>query len=62
MEVVQARRGSLAHMDYVSDQRVQLKYEMPLSELIIDFYDELKSRTQGYASLDYHFLGYREGM
>ena len=61
MEVVQARRGSLAHMDYVSDQRVQLKYEMPLSELIIDFYDELKSRTQGYASLDYHFLGYREG-
>ncbi len=61
MEVVQARRGTLAHMDYVSDQRVQLKYEMPLSELIIDFYDELKSRTQGYASLDYHFLGYREG-
>jgi len=61
MEVVQARRGSLSHMDYVSDQRVQLKYEMPLSELIIDFYDELKSRTQGYASLDYHFLGYREG-
>lgn len=61
MEVVQARRGTLSHMDYVSDQRVQLKYEMPLSELIIDFYDELKSRTQGYASLDYHFLGYREG-
>jgi GTP-binding protein LepA len=61
MELVQARRGQLQHMDYVSDQRVMLKYDMPLSELIVDFYDELKSRTQGYASLDYHFTDYREG-
>ncbi|HEY8686509.1 MAG TPA: translation elongation factor 4 [Chloroflexota bacterium] len=61
MELVQSRRGSLAQMDYVSDQRVMMKYNMPLSELIVDFYDELKSRTQGYASLDYHFSGYRPG-
>ncbi len=61
MELVQARRGSLVQMDYVSDQRVMMKYNMPLSELIVDFYDELKSRTQGYASLDYHFSGYRPG-
>src|SRR5947209_1143795 len=61
MELVQSRRGSLAQMDYVSDQRVIMKYDMPLSELIVDFYDELKSRTQGYASLDYHYSGYRPG-
>ena len=60
MELVQARRGSLVEMDYVSEQRVMLKYDMPLSELIVDFYDELKSRTQGYGSLDYAFSGYRE--
>ena len=60
MELVQARRGSLIQMDYVSEQRVMLKYDMPLSELIVDFYDELKSRTQGYGSLDYAFKGYRE--
>jgi GTP-binding protein LepA len=59
MELVQARRGSLVEMDYVSEQRVMLKYDMPLSELIVDFYDELKSRTQGYGSLDYTFTGYR---
>src|SRR5579884_2672365 len=61
MELVQGRRGSLAEMDYVSEQRVMLKYDMPLSELIVDFYDELKSRTQGYGSLDYTFTGYRPG-
>jgi GTP-binding protein LepA len=60
MEMVQSRRGTLANMDYVSDQRVMLKYDMPLSELIVDFYDELKSRTQGYGSLDYSYIGYRE--
>jgi GTP-binding protein LepA len=60
MEIVQSRRGQLAHMDYVSEQRVMLKYDMPLSELIVDFYDELKSRTQGYGSLDYAFSGYRQ--
>jgi GTP-binding protein LepA len=61
MELVQGRRGTLQNMDYVSDARVMLKYDMPLSELIVDFYDELKSRTQGYASLDYTFTGYRAG-
>jgi GTP-binding protein LepA len=60
MELVQARRGALVQMDYVSEQRVMLKYDMPLSELIVDFYDELKSRTQGYGSLDYAFSDYRE--
>ena len=60
MELVTGRRGTLEHMDYVSEQRVMLRYDMPLSELIVDFYDELKSRTQGYASLDYSFAGYRE--
>ncbi|MGH2442182.1 MAG: translation elongation factor 4 [Chloroflexota bacterium] len=60
MDIVQGRRGSLAQMDYVSEQRVMLKYDMPLSELIVDFYDELKSRTQGYGSLDYAFTEYRE--
>jgi GTP-binding protein LepA len=61
MELVQARRGSLVEMDYVSEQRVMMKYDMPLSELIVDFYDELKSRTQGYGSLDYTFTGNRPG-
>jgi GTP-binding protein LepA len=59
MELVTSRRGLLVQMDYVSDQRVMLKYDMPLSELIVDFYDELKSRTQGYGSLDYSFSEYR---
>jgi len=61
MEIVQSRRGTLAHMDYVGEQRVMMKYDLPLSELIVDFYDELKSRTQGYASLDYAVSGYRAG-
>jgi GTP-binding protein LepA len=60
MEIVQTRRGTLQNMEYVSEQRVMLKYDMPLSELIVDFYDELKSRTQGYGSLDYAYIGYRE--
>ncbi len=60
MELAQGRRGNMVQMDYVSDQRVMLKYDMPLSELIVDFYDELKSRTQGYGSLDYSFTDNRE--
>jgi GTP-binding protein LepA len=47
-------------MDYLDEERVVLEYEMPLAELIVDFYDQLKSRTQGYASLDYQFAEYRE--
>ena len=60
MELVTARRGSFGKMDYVDEQRVLLTYQMPLAELIIDFYDQLKTRTQGYASLDYHYAEYRE--
>jgi GTP-binding protein LepA len=48
-------------MEYLDPKRVNLHFEMPLGELIIDFYDQLKSRSSGYASLDYHYLGYRPG-
>jgi GTP-binding protein LepA len=60
MDLVQARRGSFGKMEYVDEQRVLLTYQMPLAELIVDFYDQLKTRTQGYASLDYHYAEYRE--
>ena len=46
-------------MEYVDPQRVQMHFEMPLAELIVDYYDQLKSRTQGYASMDYEEIGYR---
>jgi len=59
MDLVQTRRGSFGKMEYVDEQRVLLTYQMPLAELIVDFYDQLKTRTQGYASLDYHFAEYR---
>ena len=61
MELTQNRRGMLANMEYVADGRVILTYEMPLIEVIIDYFDQLKSRTKGYASLDYEVIGYREG-
>src|SRR5262245_64295557 len=47
-------------MDHLDPQRVQIKYRIPLSEIVVDFYDQLKSRTQGYASLDYTLSGYQE--
>jgi GTP-binding protein LepA len=56
MELVTSRRGTYSKMEYLDEQRVLLQYEMPLAELIIDFYDELKSKTQGYASLDYQHI------
>jgi GTP-binding protein LepA len=59
MELVTSRRGAYKKMDYLDDERVVLEYEIPLGELIVDFYDQLKSRTQGYASLDYHLAEYR---
>ncbi|MFN8521904.1 MAG: translation elongation factor 4 [Chloroflexota bacterium] len=59
MELIQSRRGIYKKMDYIDEQRVLLTDEMPLAELIVDFHDQLKSRTQGYASLDYQFIGYR---
>jgi GTP-binding protein LepA len=61
MDLTQARRGALKNMEYLADGRVILTYEMPLIELIIDYFDQLKSRTKGYASLDYEMIGYREG-
>jgi GTP-binding protein LepA len=61
MELTQSRRGSLSNMEYMHDGRVILSYEMPLIEVIVDFFDQLKSRTKGYASLDYDVIGYREG-
>lgn len=59
MELVTSHRGTYADMKYIEAERVLLTYAMPLGELIVDFYDQLKSRTQGYASLDYSFAGYR---
>ncbi len=59
MDLVTKKRGIFISQDYPTPNRVQLTFEMPLSELIVDFYDQLKSRTRGYASLDYHFVGYR---
>jgi GTP-binding protein LepA len=57
MELCQSRRGQLGGMDYLSDTRVELRYTMPLAEIIYDFFDALKSRTRGYASLDYEEIG-----
>jgi GTP-binding protein LepA len=57
MELCQARRGQLGGMDYLSESRVELRYTMPLAEIIFDFFDALKSRTRGYASLDYEEAG-----
>ncbi len=60
MELSQERRGVYKDMSYIDEGRVMLIYEMPLNEIIYDFFDALKSRTKGYASLDYELLGYRE--
>jgi GTP-binding protein LepA len=60
MDLVTTRRGTYKDLKYIEAERVLLTYTMPLAELIIDFYDQLKSRTQGYASLDYNFAGYQE--
>ncbi|WP_341578910.1 translation elongation factor 4 [Microbacterium schleiferi] len=57
MELCQSRRGSLLGMDYLSEDRVELRYNMPLGEIVFDFFDQLKSKTQGYASLDYEPAG-----
>ena len=58
MDLCQARRGEMKKMDYLSTDRVELRYSIPLGEVIIDFFDALKSRTKGYASLDYDQSGY----
>src|SRR5581483_3126720 len=59
MELVTGKRGEFRHMDYVDEERVLLRYQLPLSEMIVEFYDRLKTLTQGYASLDYSVTGYR---
>jgi len=61
MELATTRRAEFQNMEYLDPRRVTLHFEMPLGELIIDFYDQLKSRSSGYASLDYAFIGYRPG-
>jgi GTP-binding protein LepA len=60
MDLVTTRRGTFSEMKYIETERVLLTYNIPLAELITDFYDQLKSRTQGYASLDYSFGRYQE--
>lgn len=59
MDLCQSKRGVFRNMDYVEANRVQMHYELPLNEIIYDFFDQLKSRTRGYASLDYEWLGYQ---
>ncbi|HLM36564.1 MAG TPA: translation elongation factor 4 [Gaiellaceae bacterium] len=61
MELNTERRGSFDHMEYLSEQRVLLVYELPLAEIVLDYYDQLKSRTRGYASFDYDLIGFRVG-
>ncbi|MFM7069875.1 MAG: elongation factor 4, partial [Actinomycetes bacterium] len=58
MELCQSRRGEMVRMEYLSPERVELHYRLPLGEVVIDFFDQMKSRTQGYASLDYEPDGY----
>ncbi len=61
MELCTERRGRFDHMEYLSETRVLLTYELPLGEIVYDFYDQLKSRTRGYASFDYDIAGFRDG-
>lgn len=60
MELCQERRGVFKNMEYVTPERARVEYELPLAEILMDFFDRLKSRTKGYASLDYEPIGYRE--
>jgi GTP-binding protein LepA len=61
LQLCEEKRGVQKNFEYLSPKRVMLSYEMPLNEIVLDFYDRLKSVSRGYASLDYHLAGYREG-
>jgi GTP-binding protein LepA len=61
MELNTDRRGRFDHLEYLSEERVHLTYELPLAEIVLDYYDQLKSRTRGYASFDYDVIGFRPG-
>jgi GTP-binding protein LepA len=61
MELANERRGTFDHLEYLSEDRVLLVYELPLGEIVLDFYDQLKSRTRGYASFDYDLSGFKPG-
>ena len=61
MELNNDRRGRFDHMEYLSEERVHLTYELPLAEIVLDYYDQLKSRTRGYASFDYDLAGFQPG-
>jgi GTP-binding protein LepA len=61
MELCQGKRGTMIDMQYLGEDRVQLRYSLPLAEIVFDFFDQLKSKTQGYASLDYEDSGYASG-
>jgi len=61
MELNNDRRGRFDHLEYLSEERVHLMYELPLAEIVLDYYDQLKSRTRGYASFDYDVIGFRPG-
>ena len=60
MDLCQTRRGEMEHMGYLGTDRIELRYVVPLAEIVVDFFDQLKSRTKGYASLDYEPAGYRQ--
>ena len=62
MELCQSRRGEMLKIEYLSPDRVELSYAIPLAEVVVDFFDQMKSRSQGYASLDYELDGYRESL
>ena len=60
MEIAQDKRGTFVNMEYITETRVNVKYELPLSEIVYDFFDQLKTKTKGYASLDYELIGHKE--